>query len=125
MTQKEQGSTLEATGNMASYVHVAPGTNVQGCAYNYTVIEEGHITHAGRDILYNLCEVKVGSPITGVGRFRFVEVPGYVLSYKSAKDSSGRPVSTIDPVSSIKEQESISQLFSGSFPGKQVRFCAS
>ncbi|MFW5861613.1 MAG: hypothetical protein ACOCWZ_05115 [Spirochaetota bacterium] len=125
MTRNGQGSTLEATGNMARYVHAAPGTNVQGCAFDYTVIEEGLVTHDGRDILYNLCEVKVGSPITGEGRFRFVEVPGYVLSYKSAEDSSGRPVSTLDPVSSKKEQESISQLFSGSFPGKQVRFSAS
>src|SRR6056297_428821 len=122
MANTEQGAALEMTENMESYVHIEPGTKVEGCAFNYTMIEDGYLDCEGREILYYLGEVKVGSHLTGEGRFRFVGVPGYVMDYQYTCDSCGRPVSMIEPVVSPDEQESITQLLSGEFPGKQVRY---
>lgn len=122
MANTEQGAALEMTENMESYVHIEPGTKVEGCAFNYTMIEEGSLDCEGREILYYLGEVKVGSHLTGEGRFRFVGVPGYVMDYQYTCDLCGRPVSMIEPVISPKEQESITQLLSVQFPGKQVRY---
>ncbi len=122
MSNTEQGAALEVTENIISYVHMEPGTRVQGCAFNYTIIEEGCLDCGSREILYYLGEVKVGSHLTGEGRFRFVGVPGYVMDYQSDRDACGRPVSTIEPVVAPEEQESITQKLSEQFPGKQVRF---
>ena len=122
MSKTEQGAALEMIENMASYVHMEPGTKVQGCAFNYTIIEEGCLDCGDREILYYLGEVKVGSHLTGEGRYRFVGVPGYVMDYQSDRDSCGCPVSTIEPVAAPEEQESITRMLSEQFPGKQVRY---
>ena len=109
---------------MRDYLHQDPGTEVRFIAGHYTIIEEQRIAHRGRELLCVIGVAAVGSTCCGTQGCRFINVPGYIASWKGRLSENGLPVSTVDPIESKAEQEEIRGLLERRFPYSQILFPA-
>jgi hypothetical protein len=80
---------------MPEYLHQAPGTEVLFIAGHYTIIEELRIAHHGREFLAIVGIAAVGSTCCGTQGCRFVNIPGYVVSWKDRLSENGVPMSIV------------------------------
>lgn len=80
------------------YTHLELGTYVEAPSGYYTPTEEGLLTYRGREVLYVVGETKVEASCCGVGSFRYIQVPGYVIAWKARKNQNDLPVSEVEPI---------------------------
>ena len=106
---------------MPEYLHQEPGTEVRFIAGHYTIVEEGRLTHCGREVFYVVGIAAVGSTCCGAQGCRFVNVPGYVVAWKSRLSENGTPISSVEPIEGDAEQ-SIREMLDRRFPYSQILF---
>jgi len=89
----------------------------------YVFIEEGKITHQGKEVLYFLGMAGVESSCCGRGGCAFIKVPGYVRSWKKTRNARGQPVSEVEPIHQRESQREIQRILEEKHPGfRQVEF---
>ena len=108
--------------NMAEYIHKKPGDEVMGLAWSYVLLDEGHISMNGRELIYEICEATVGGPCTGGGTLRFIYVPGFIREWKKYGEGGGNPVSLVEPVCGEPERSRVRDALSAIHPSLQVCF---
>ena len=52
----------------------------------------------------------------------FIDIPGYLLSWKHGKDESGLDVSEVEPIVDPEEKSEIAKILESSYPLAQIRF---
>jgi hypothetical protein len=107
---------------MPEYLHQEPGTEVRFIAGHYTIVEEERLAYCGRDILYVVGIAAVGSACCGTQGCRFVNIPGYIVAWKSRISESAMPVSIVEPIESETEQSGIREMLDRRFPYSQILF---
>ena len=107
---------------MNQYVHIMPGEEGIGLSWQYTVLEEMYLKYGDLDIIYLLAEVVSGSVCVCVGKLRYIQVPGFIISRHSGLDSKCRAVSTVAPVVSEEDRGKITGLLTERHPEMQVCF---
>jgi hypothetical protein len=107
---------------MPEYLHQEPGTEVRFIAGHYTIVEEGRLKYCGREILYVVGIAAVGSNCCGTQGCRFVNVPGYIIAWKSRLPESGMPISVVEPIEDKAEQSEIREMLDRRFPYSQLLF---
>ena len=58
----------------------------------------------------------------GLGGCLFIQVPGYLVSWKARRDESNREISMVTPILSEAEQVDIKKLLKKQHPYAQVAF---
>jgi hypothetical protein len=120
--EPDSGMGVSAEGDMAEYLHQAPGTEVRFIAGHYTIVEELRIAYHGREVLAVVGIAAVGSSCCGTQGCRFVNVPGTIVAWKGRLSESGVPVSIVKMVESEAEQAEIRQILEHRFPYSQILF---
>ena len=107
---------------MPEYLHQAQGTEVRFIAGHYTIVEEQRLVSSGREVLYVVGIAAVGSTCCGTQGCRFVNIPGYVVAWKTRLSESGMPISVVEPVEGEAEQIEIRETLDRRFPHSQILF---
>ena len=107
---------------MKRYVHEELGKEVRSISGGYTLIEEERLRYREREVLYLVGVAEVDNSCCGTGGCRFINVSGYIVSWKGKKDVSGLPVSEIDSITEEEEQKEIKKLLEFKYPHSQINF---
>ncbi len=107
---------------MEGYIHEDLSEEVRSISGYYRHLEEGILSFKGRDVLYLTGVGVVDNSCCGAGGFPFVRVPGYVVSWKDRTGTSGRPISTIEPITDESDRHEIRRLLGNRFPYTQISF---
>jgi hypothetical protein len=107
---------------MAQYIHQEEGTEIQSITGHYNILEEGRLMQGERPFLYVMGAAVVDSSCCGTGGCRFLNVPGYILSWKERQSAEGVPISEVEPVANEEDRKAIKSLLDQMFPNSQVSF---
>ena len=107
---------------MADYTHRQIGEEVHFIAGHYEIVEEGRLTHAGREFLYALGVATLDNACCGRSGCRFLFIPGYVRAWKTKTDTQGMPVSEVEPIADEREQAEIRAFLDARYPFSQINF---
>ena len=105
------------------YVHLLIGQEVKFIAGYYVLTEEGRLPYDGREVLYTVGQAKVESCCRGSTGFRFINVPGYIVAWRSQRDAKGAPLSEIEPVEAVKERLAIPAMLEERYPASLIDLC--
>jgi len=106
---------------MKSYTHRKIGKEVKSISGTYTYIEENQLNYRGRNVVYAVGTGIFDTTCCGSGGSRFIEVPGYIVSWKSNKDEQGNDVSHVEPVEQENRQE-IEAMLDKLYPNSLINF---
>lgn len=109
-------------GQMQSYTHKDIGQEIKAISGYFTYLEEKQLVFRGRDVLYALGVGIVDNSCCGVGGCLFIEVPGYIVSWKSGVNQEGHWISRVDPIAGEEERNGIRKALQEFYPQAQVSF---
>lgn len=95
---------------MSEYTHQELGNHIEAPAGHYTPKKEIRLKYDGREVLYIVNETVVDSSCCDVGDFASALVPGYIVKWKTEKNSNGTPVSVVEPITDKKVQDNIRKI---------------
>jgi hypothetical protein len=105
---------------MKRHTHQELDTEVFSIAGHYKVLEEGKMTFGKREFLYVMGGAVVDCSCCGSGGCQFVQVPGYILSWKMLTDANGLAISKVEPIIDPGERKEISKMLARKFPHAQI-----
>jgi len=80
------------------------------------------MSHRGKEFLYVVGMAIVDNACCGRGGCRFLNVPGYIVSWKGGESMDGLPVSEVEPIRNENDQREIRNLLEDDFPHAQIIF---
>jgi len=101
---------------MAEYIHMPVGEEIRSIAGYYKVLEEGVVEYKGREVLYLVKMAVVETSCCGEGGLGFISVPGYLVSYRSGKDSRGAWVSQVERFTDEDEKREVAEMLKERYP---------
>ena len=107
---------------MKVYTHKKLEEEVRFISGYYTFVDELQLDLRNRKVL---CAVGIGivdNSCCCAGGCYFVEVPGYIVSWKNAADEEGRFTSEAEPIESREDQDAIRAALHQLYPHSQVNF---
>ncbi len=107
---------------MEDYIHRNIGEEVSFIAGSYQIVEEGCLTHDGREFLYLMGIATVDNACCGNTGCRFLQVPGYIHSWKTKTNPQGKPVSEVEPITDEQNQAAIRTFLEACYPYAQINF---
>jgi hypothetical protein len=88
----------------------------------YQLEREEKIEVNSREVIYAIGYAVLDSACCGTWGCRYALVPGYVLHWKSGKNSEGIPVSIVEPITDEKAKEELTRLLEQKEWITQVQF---
>lgn len=107
---------------MADYLHQEPGTEVRFISGYYNIVEEKRLPFEGRELLCVVGIAVVGSACCGTAGCRFLNIPGFILSWQNKMGAGNCMASEVEPVADPEAQKRIKAMLDGMFPYSQVVF---
>jgi hypothetical protein len=104
------------------YEHPEPGREVQAISGRYTIIREGVLTFAGREVLYLVGAAAFDSSCCGEGGCGYAIVPGFIVRKNLRLSSAGRPVSLVEPIADQAAQKAVAAAIQQKENVAQVNF---
>lgn len=105
------------------FAHPELNARVEFFGGSYLFIEEGRLPYQGKEVLYFLGLVDVEASCCGRGGWAFIKVPGYILSWKTAVNPFGQPVSEVEGIVAEDDQKEVRKILQEKYPGfRQVEF---
>jgi hypothetical protein len=95
---------------MSKYTHLELNKDVPTPSGYYTPQKEVRLKLDGREVLYVLSQAVVDASCCGTGDFNSALVPGYIVKWRSEKNTDSNPVSLIEPVTDEKNRDAIRQI---------------
>jgi len=105
-----------------SYIHKEIEKEIKTISGYLTYLEEIRLNFRGRILLCVMGVGVVDNSCCGIGGCRFIEVPGYVVSWKSSTDDAGNLTSKVDPIKSEEEKKEIEAELNQLYPHSQISF---
>lgn len=107
---------------MEDYTHHQIGEEVYFVAGHYKIVDEGRLTHGGKEFLYLLGIATVDNSCCGQTGCRFLFIPGYLHSWKTKTDAQGKPVSEVESIIDHQKQAAIRSFLEIRYPYSQINF---
>jgi hypothetical protein len=104
------------------YRHKELGREIESISGHYSFLEEIRLNFRGRDVLCNRGVGIVDSSCCGVGGCGFIEVSGYIVSWKAGIDDGGKPLSELVPITDEEEKSEIRAILAREYPYSQIMF---
>jgi ribosomal protein S27E len=102
---------------MDEYIHVPRGGEISFMAVTLKVSAEGCLDCGNRQLLYVEGITTVGSVCCGAVECRVIYVPGFIVSRHCKRDeTSGHPVSRVEPATDPATREEVKKLLFKTFP---------
>ena len=105
------------------YVHTSLNEEVEFIAASYHLEAENKLPYAGREVLYlvgqtsPICSCCGGSP-----GFKFITVPGFIVSWQGKVNSEGAAISEIQPVREEKARKEIGAILQREYGISHIDF---
>jgi hypothetical protein len=107
---------------MQTYIHKEMGKEIKSISGYFTYHEERRLNFLGRDILCIVGAGIVENSCCGIGGCRFIEVPGYIVSWKSEVDKFGNSMSKVEPIKDEDEKNEIKSVLEKLYSYSQINF---
>ena len=107
---------------MQLYTHKELGAEIISISGHFTYLEEKRLCFRGRDVLYTVGIGIIDHSCCGAGGCRFIEVPGYIVSWKTEISQNGNLISQIDPIGNEEDKKDIKAELEKLYPHSQIRF---
>ena len=107
---------------MSQYTHEKLGEEVRSVAGYYTITEEERLKYREREVLYVAGLAVIDNSCCGVGGCSFVNVPGYIVSWKEKGGDSSPAISEVEPIKDKENQKEIKELLTEKYPHAQINF---
>ncbi len=101
---------------MDEYTHSELDQPIEFFGGHYLFIEEGTLTHQGREVVYLVGLATLEASCCGRGGFGFIKIPGYIYAWKERMGNQGQPISKVERIRDEKEQEEIRQILKEKYP---------
>jgi hypothetical protein len=95
---------------MIEYTHTKLEEEVRCIAGYYAPVKEGRIKYKNREVLYVLGSATIEASCCGVGKWCYVNIPGYVIHWQNNTNKAGLPVSIVEPVTDKTERSEIEKI---------------
>ncbi|MFC1921358.1 hypothetical protein ACFLYQ_06520 [Chloroflexota bacterium] len=93
------------------YVHQEPGKDIIfGIAGRYIPYGDNIIEYNGRQVIYEIGQVRMEASCCDLDDWVYTVVPGYVVNWKSSSNEDGMPVSEVEPVTDRKARQDITDI---------------
>jgi len=107
---------------MSEYTHQELRQEITAIGGEYILIKEVRLPFEGREILYIVGHAVFDSTCCGVSGCAYALVPGFILDWRTRKNSAGLTVSQVEPVRSEADQAKLRKLVFGREIVHQVQF---
>jgi hypothetical protein len=107
---------------MAEFIHQQLNQEITAISGEYVLVKEVRLPFQGREILYIVGHALFDSTCCGVSGCAYALVPGFILEWKVKQNTSGLPVSKVEPVRSSELQEDLRKLIADNEIVHQVQF---
>jgi len=105
------------------YEHFELGAEVRSIGGHYTIDKEALLSHHGREALVAFGYGAADTSCCGAGTgWRFANVAGYVLAWKTGEAPNGLPISYVEPIRDESAQSAIRKLIAAIEAHCQVSF---
>jgi hypothetical protein len=108
-------------GTVKEYTHEL-NQEIRSISGGYKLDREIRIPWGGRELLCALGNARLDSSCCGTWGCRYALVPGYLLEWKTKKESTGKDVSRVEPVVDERTKQEITAFLQGTEAVTQVRF---
>jgi len=108
---------------MKYYMHKEMEKEIKTISGYFTYLEEERLCFRGRDIVYAVGVGIVDNSCCGAGGGRFIEVAGYIVSWKDEVDKIGNVMSKVNPIEAEEEKKGIRVILEKLYPHSQINFC--
>jgi len=98
------------------YVHLPLNEEMRSIGGYYKIFEEGLLDYEGRKVLYLLKGAHVETSCCGSGGVAYMNIPGYLTTWKSEKNDGGLDVSEVKRIRDSAAQKKIRKILSGKYP---------
>jgi len=108
--------------SIRSYIHKEIDQQINTISGYMMYLEEIQLNFRGRNVL---CVIGVGvvdNACCGIGGCTFIEVPGFVVSWKNSVDMSSRVMSEIESIKSEMDKSEIKLMLDRLYPHSQISF---
>jgi len=95
---------------MRRYTHASLGKEIEAVAGYYVIEKEDRVPFEGREVLVATGHMVLDNSCCGIGGCGFATVPGYILSWKKARNEDDEPVSEVEPVREDREKQALRKL---------------
>ncbi|MFC1900307.1 hypothetical protein ACFLYN_01805 [Chloroflexota bacterium] len=93
------------------YTHLEPGKDVFfGIAGRYIPYGVNLIEYKGREVIYEIGQVRMEASCCALDDWVSTVVPGYVIGWKSSTNDEGMPVTEVEPITDPKARQEISEI---------------
>lgn len=107
---------------MLSYRHKEIGKEIKTISGYFAFLEEICLNIKGRNILCAVGVAIIDNSCCGIGGCEFVEVSGYILSWKFELDQLGHFISKVEPIDGEEEKREIRSILEKLYPHSQINF---
>lgn len=104
------------------YTHIEPGTYVDAPSGYYTPTEEGRLPFHGKEVFYVVGETHVEASCCGVGCFRYVQVPGYVVAWKVRKNENDLFMSEVESITDEAARSEVRSILQQKYSCAMIEF---
>jgi hypothetical protein len=119
----KNGRSVDRAGeHMRSYIHKEIDKEIKTISGYFMYHEEKRLNLRGRDVLFAVGVGIIDNACCGIGGCRFIEVPGYIVSWKSEVDNHGNSMSKVDPIKDEEEKKEIRSLLEKFYSHSQINF---
>jgi hypothetical protein len=98
------------------YVHQLLNEEIRSIGGYYKVFEEGVLDYEGRKVLYLVKGAHVETSCCGSGGVAYMDIPGYVTSWKSAKYENGLDISEVKRIRDSSVQKKVRKILAERYP---------
>ncbi len=107
---------------MTQYIHQELDEELRTVSGYYSIIEEGRLKYHQREVLYVVGVAGIDNSCCGAAGCRFINIPGYILSWKKKGGDSSPGISEVDPITDEEEQREIKEILDIGYPYSQIYF---
>jgi hypothetical protein len=107
---------------MKTYTHKEMGTEIRSTSGYYTYLGEIQLDIGDRKVLCTEGFGVIDTACCGTGGCYFVEVAGYIVSWKKGIDGNGHAISDVIPVECEGERKQIKKQLQKIYSKAQVNF---
>jgi hypothetical protein len=104
------------------HVHYELNREITAIGGYYAFMKECTLPYAGRTILYYVGCAVMDSTCCGAGGIAFARVPGYIHDFRYKTDTTGAPISSIEPILDTDSRTYISKVLREAESVTQVDF---
>jgi len=105
-----------------TYKHKNLGEDVRFISGYYEYIEESKLNVHGRDVLYAVGIGILDNSCCGRSGCYFIEVPGYLVSWKTSQDEKGQVLSEVIRIEDENVKKEVTAALQKNYPMAQVNF---